>query len=330
MGEKMIAGLTPPDEVRKNYKINKFNRWMNSNEKFVHTAQRRYAKDFFECASNIGKNKVFSRNASVYTMGSCFARNIERALRGANINVLSDRLNIDPGIYTANRDPSAAMNKFNIPSMKNEFLRAFGMMEVNDDPFIALDNDLYFDTSTAGLNLLPLETLRDVQGKIVDYAKLIEDADLFIITLGLVEMFVDNYTGCVLNTSPHPLTMRKYPDRFYHYRPGYEYLKKELDELLDLLAEKNKNLEIVVTVSPVPLQSTMTNEDVVVSNTYSKSLLRVLANSAVTERENVSYFPSYEMVMNSPRALTWQEDCIHVESAIVEQITKKFITDWFE
>lgn len=328
--EEGNIGLTPADQVRKNYKINQYNRWESSSPTHVHTAQNRFNLDFFECGSNIGREKVFTRSAKVFTMGSCFARNIEIALRENDINVLSGRLSIDPELYASPRSPSAAANRFNIPSMKNDFLRAFGIVELNDDPFIELDNQLFFDTSTAGLRFATIQELRDVQKKIAIFTKNIVDADLFVITLGLVEMFIDNETGCVLNTSPHPLCMRKYPGRFDHYRPNYEYLKHELDLLLELVLEQNPNLQVVITVSPVPLKSTMTSDDVVVSNSYSKSLLRVLAQAASDERECVSYFPSYEMVMNSPRPLTWEQDCIHVRGDIVGRVTKKFIQDWFE
>lgn len=323
-------GLTPAEEVRKNYKLNQYNRWQSTNPEHVHTAQSRFNADFFECGSNIGRKKLFKRSAKVFTMGSCFARNIEKALRENEIHVLSDRLSINSELYASARSPSAAANRFNIPSMKNDFLRAFGLAELNDDPFIELDNQQFFDTSTAGLRFAKIEELREVQRNIANFSRSIVDADVFVVTLGLVEMFVDNRTGCVLNTSPHPLCMRKYPGRFDHYRPNYEYLKRELDSLLDLVLERNPGLEIVMTVSPVPLQSTMTSDDVVVSNSYSKSLLRVLAQAASDERECVSYFPSYEMVMNSPRPLTWEEDCIHVRGDIVDRVTKRFIQDWFE
>ncbi|MCU7795572.1 MAG: GSCFA domain-containing protein [Candidatus Thiodiazotropha sp. (ex Myrtea spinifera)] len=322
-------GLTPAEDVRKNYKNNKYNRWFSTNESHTCTAERRYQADFFECASNINKDKYFSLKSKVFTMGSCFARNIEKALREHKIDVLSDRLSIDPELYVAPRSPSAAMNKFNIPSMKNEFMRAFGKHELNDDPFIYLNDGSYFDTSTAGLKISPIDPLRKVQKEIAEYNKCIIDADVFIVTLGLVEMFVDNVTGCVLNTSPHPLVMRKYPGRFDHYRPNYEHLKKLFDEMLDLIFTNNENLEVVVTVSPVPLQSTMTSDDVVVTNTYSKSLLRVLAQSSAIERQNVSYFPSYEMVVNSPRESTWEDDCIHVKSDTVSKITNLFVNEWF-
>ncbi|MDB2380670.1 GSCFA domain-containing protein [Luminiphilus sp.] len=262
-------------------------------------------------------------------MGSCFARYIEIALRENKISVLSDKLSIDPSLYTGPRSASAALNKFNIPSMKNEFLKSLGHLEINGDPFIKVRDDQYFDTSTAGLILAPYEVLLSLQHQIAEFNKQILEADLFVCTLGLVEMFVDNETGCVLNTSPHPLCMKKYRGRFDHFRPDYGYLRTELADMLDLLAEVNPSLEVVVTVSPVPLQSTMTSDDVVVSNTLSKSLLRVVAQEASEERDNVSYFPSFEMVMNSPRGLTWEDDCIHVRSEVVKLVTSSFIENWF-
>lgn len=321
--------LTPMSKVRENYKFNQHNKWCTNNESDKGTAQARYGDDFFYVGSNLNGEVRFPASARIFTMGSCFARNIEEVLHKRGLNVLTDRFQIDPDCYTLSRRPSAVLNKFNIPSMLFEFERAFGGQPIDDLSFVKVKENEFFDTSTAGLKFLPIETLREIRDQAIEVNRTILEADIFIVTLGLVEMFIDSETGRVLNTSPHPLIMRKYPERFAHARPGYRFLSERLYRLIALLKSLNPSLDIVITVSPVPLQSTMLHEDVVASNTYSKSLLRVLAQEAVEKFANVHYYPSYEMVMNSPRAVTWESDQIHVQAPLVEKITNAFVEKWF-
>jgi hypothetical protein len=50
-------------------------------------------------------------------------------------------------------------------------------------------------------------------------------------------------------------------------------------------------------VSPVPLIATYVDRHVLVSNCYSKAALRVAAEEVAAARPDISYFPSYEIVM---------------------------------
>jgi tetratricopeptide (TPR) repeat protein len=74
---------------------------------------------------------------------------------------------------------------------------------------------------------------------------------------------------------------------------------------------------IILTVSPVPLGATFTGSDVAVANCYSKSVLRAAAEAAVAEFDHIEYFPSYESVTLSERALAFAEDQIHVTGPLV-------------
>jgi hypothetical protein len=51
--------------------------------------------------------------------------------------------------------------------------------------------------------------------------------------------------------------------------------------------------------------NTFSTMDIVVANTWAKSLLRAVAQEWAAAHENVDYFPSYEIVQNSDRAAVW-------------------------
>src|SRR5205814_997770 len=57
--------------------------------------------------------------------------------------------------------------------------------------------------------------------------------------------------------------------------------------------------KVLLTVSPVPLQTTFTGQDAVVANNYSKSVLRVCAQNLFMKYSNVDYFPSYEIALSA-------------------------------
>jgi hypothetical protein len=58
-------------------------------------------------------------------------------------------------------------------------------------------------------------------------------------------------------------------------------------------------MRFLLTVSPVPLTATASGEHVLSATTYSKSVLRAVAGQLFSERENVDYFPSYEIITGS-------------------------------
>jgi len=61
-------------------------------------------------------------------------------------------------------------------------------------------------------------------------------------------------------------------------------------------------VRVILTVSPVPLIATAEDKHVLVSNTYSKSALRVVADEVSRARDDVAYFPSYEIITGPPTA----------------------------
>jgi len=77
-------------------------------------------------------------------------------------------------------------------------------------------------------------------------------------------------------------------------------IERNLEEFIDLLKVVNKSAKIILTVSPVPLVATGFKDHVLVSNCYSKSLLRVAAGNISAKYSNVDYFPSFEIVNTIP------------------------------
>jgi len=62
------------------------------------------------------------------------------------------------------------------------------------------------------------------------------------------------------------------------------------------MAKVNPSLKVILTVSPVPLVATNTENNVLVASSYSKSVLRAVCGEIDARYSHVQYFPSFEIV----------------------------------
>lgn len=76
-------------------------------------------------------------------------------------------------------------------------------------------------------------------------------------------------------------------------------VKAALKKTFTMMRRANRDIRFLLTVSPVPLTATKSDRHVVVATMASKSILRAVADQMATERDDVDYFPSYEII-NSP------------------------------
>jgi hypothetical protein len=81
----------------------------------------------------------------------------------------------------------------------------------------------------------------------------------------------------------------------------------DLTSVLALARGINSRLRMVLTVSPVPLTATATGRHALVATTHSKSVLRAAAGQLADERDDVDYFPSYEIISGFPYRAAFYE-----------------------
>ncbi|QPK90935.1 GSCFA domain-containing protein (plasmid) [Bacillus velezensis] len=271
---------------------------------------------------------------SVFTIGSCFARNVESALLETGMKVTSneDQLGVvgDSLGFTPN-----FFNKYSIHSIYNDLKWAFERDTYpGDDIIYPMHKDGLYADMQLGMSKLEFEMddIRDFRTRYLDVMARAKDADVVIITLGYVETWYDNKLGLYLNTSPPQPLIKADPDRFEFRVLSYNDI---LDALHDvhalLLKHRTKPLKMLVTVSPVPLLSTFRDVDVLVANTYSKSVQRAAIDEFIRDAEGVDYFPSYEFVILSNPELAWSRgDYRHVSPDLVARIMSNVVTQYVE
>ena len=97
--------------------------------------------------------------------------------------------------------------------------------------------------------------------------------------------------------------------------------------LWDRLKSANSGARMVLTVSPVPLTATATNNHVLPAAVYSKSVLRGVAGEMAEDFEGISYFPSYEIIASHPsRGMFFNPDQRTVNQFGVDYVMTHFFS----
>ena len=209
-------------------------------------------------------------------------------------------------------------------------LWAFENLNRNGEYFIETGKDVFIDMHT-NPTLIPtdFETTLKKRNKLKNIFLKIKDCQMLTITLGLIETWYDTKNKVYLNMTPGPRILKRYPDRFELHILDYNENLSVLEKIYSLLQKHNPKLNIIVTVSPIPLQTTFTNYDIIVANTTSKSTLRAAATDWADKHENVHYFPSYELALLSNQHKVWIEDRRHLKGAMTQYIMEIFKKYYF-
>jgi hypothetical protein len=271
------------------------------------------------------------REDKVFAIGSCFARGVEVALIDHKMDVLSKTAEFDSFPAMNGELELGFTNKYNTFSIYNELRWALDpAAKFPRESLVDLGNDVFYDPHTnPALQLAGLEETIHRREIMQIVTRRISQCRVVIITLGLIEVWRDTMANVFINQLI-PGMHSSYPDRYELHLTNFVENLSNLEQIHGLLGQfGHQDVQIVVTVSPVPLQATFSGEDVVIANTYSKSLLRAVAQEWAAAHKNVHYFPSYEIVQNSDRRLTWEEDMRHVKGDVVRHIMGLFLRNYF-
>jgi tetratricopeptide (TPR) repeat protein len=260
---------------------------------------------------------------SVFTIGSCFARNVEGVLESLGFDVPMRHLTIVKGTFEDAESNPNIFNNYAVPSILNELEWAVNP-ETPFDPstcLLELTNNGYCDLHlTRLLKPVPLEEALARRARIKDGMSKVTSCRVIVITLGLVEAWWDTVAHRYLNIAPPKQAAKRFPGRFELHVLGYREILRNLEQIIALLRKfGRRDHRVILTISPVPLGLTFTDQDVMVANAYSKSVLRAAAQEIWTKYDHVDYFPSFESVTLSDRSLAWQDDLRHVTPGLITQ-----------
>ncbi|MHA7066685.1 GSCFA domain-containing protein [Azospirillum argentinense] len=238
---------------------------------------------------------------AVATAGSCFAQHIARFLSRQGFNYMITETT--PQNQDAEAEGFAMFtarygNIYTVRQLLQLFTRAYGLVIPNENTWKVNDCS-WVDPfrprirKTGWPSVAELEKDRKIHLSCV--REMFESCDVFIFTLGLTECWTGAVDGMAYPLAPgaiYDCDDTKY--KFTNMRTGEMVV--DLIEFIDKLRIVNPGVRIILTVSPVPLIATAEDRHVLVSNTYSKAALRVVAEEVSSMRPNVAYFPSYEII----------------------------------
>ncbi|MES2497198.1 MAG: GSCFA domain-containing protein [Pseudomonadota bacterium] len=270
----------------------------------------------------------------IATAGSCFAQHIARRLQqlgnyyfvtetGAGLGD-DERMARQYGLFSARYG-----NIYTTAQLWQLYQRAYGEFAPQDiawrnrqgrwiDPFRQTVEPDGFDSIEA--------LVADRQTHFCAVRQLFEDCDILVFTLGLTEGWRSRSDGAVYPLAPG-VAGGDY-DQTLHEFVNFTLAETEanLTAFLDAVKARNPKLKVLLTVSPVPLAATCEDRSVLVSTTYSKSVLRVAAENAMRRFDWIDYFPSYEIITGSPiRGNYYEDDDREVNPLGVAHVMRLFV-----
>lgn len=280
------------------------------------------------------KRLAMRSGEKVFTIGSCFARNVEGFL-APRFEVPSrvEKSDVPADIAAMHEGLTADLtlwHRYNVFSIRNSL--AWALEPEHPDAQHRLQQvepgrsvDPYAGCRTV-LNTSDAERVRRwIDATIAT----VRDCRIVIITLGLSEMWCDHATGRVLNAAPPQEMWAAFPARFQFRVATSGETLQQLNAIHTLLSRHCvEDFQIVVTVSPIPLLATFRETDIVVANAASKAILRAAVDQWSNEHGNIHYFPSYEMILNSSSKGMWLDDFRHCTIDAIKRVMEVFLTDF--
>lgn len=144
----------------------------------------------------------------------------------------------------------------------------------------------------------------------------LKSADVLIITSGSAIVYEYQKTTKIV-TNCHKLPQREFRKFMLHT----DLITSAFNVLLEKLNAFNDQLQIILTISPVRHV-----RDTLVTNSLSKALLKTTSNEIVQKYNNVSYFPSFEIMIDDLRDYRfYKPDMLHPNETAEEYIWNKFV-----
>lgn len=273
------------------------------------------------------------RGAKVYTVGSCFARNIEEHLDLLGCDVPTLRFEA-PKSQADDLRTNSILNKYTPGTIHSDFAWADGILR-SERPYCDADADSFcFDQGDGtvidlqlGGSPVALDEFYNRRRRIYDLICNAFDADLLVITLGLTEGWRKGDVDLV--SPPMTRAMRKEIDKFEFIQYDYASVYELISDSIGIVRSRNPDIKVLITTSPVPLGRTFSGVDVLVANMTSKSTLRSVAMAVARNLRHVDYFPSFEIVWSLPEEQAFEEDRRHVRDEVVGAIVSNLVGSYF-
>lgn len=270
---------------------------------------------------------------AIATAGSCFAQHVAKYLRGNGYSIMD----VEPPPPTL---PAEIAKKFGYRVYSARFGNIYTVRQLlqlardAESGFVSEDDvwtrgDRFYDALRPNVEPDGFESLEETlalrRDHLAKVLKMFKEMNVFIFTLGLTEAWIDRRGGRVFPTAPGTIAGEYDPEIHAFKNFTYGEIHDDFEAFLALLRGWNPRVRIILTVSPVPLTATASDDHVLVATTYSKSVLRAVAGHLAASHDHIDYFPSYEMVASPfSKGFFYDANLRTVNPAGVAQVMRVF------
>ena len=279
---------------------------------------------------------TLSRADRIATAGSCFAQHIGNNLarRGASY------MDMEPAPIDFADEAEARRWGFGVFSCRygnvytsRQLIQLFHEAHGNRRPLDPVweRNGRFFDALRPGIDPVGQASAKEVialrERHLAAVRKMFAELDLFVFTMGLTEGWEHREDGTMYPMAPGTVAGEYDPQKHVFRNLRYGEVMADMTEFWSALRAVNPSARMLLTVSPVPLAATATDNHVMVATSYSKSVLRAVAGDLVAELDGVSYFPSYEIISSHPaRGMYFDPDLRNVSQYGVDYVMSHFFS----
>ncbi len=174
-----------------------------------------------------------------------------------------------------------------------------------------------------------IELQSDREKHLASVRRMFESVDVFVFTMGLTELWRDRRDGAVFPFCPGVAggTFDAAAHEFCNLNFAQNF--SNLKTFVEFVRAVNPKIKIILTVSPVPIGATIEPQHVVRATTYTKSVLRVVAEEISRAYPFVDYFAGYEMVSQAFTGIdSFVEDRRHLTSEAIERVVDTFCSHY--
>ena len=238
------------------------------------------------------------------TFGSCFAQHLAAALAGNGFNWRDYE---SPPKLTAQETMreynygvfSARTGNIYTTSLLLQWIR-WALEEEKPPSEIWIAEGRYYDPFRPSIEpggfASQDELLASRAAAISAFRKCLERSRYFVFTMGLTERWSNAELGYEYPVCPGAAAGAFDPKRHVFDNMPYREVYKAMHECLVAIRSVNRQIRVLLTVSPVPLVASNSGQHVLSASTYSKSVLRAVAGELSDRIGWVDYFPSFEIV----------------------------------
>jgi len=281
----------------------------------------------------IVKSLKINTQEKISTMGSCFAQHLARKIANTGFNYFvpenAPNHMTDEQAFASNYGVFSARygNVYTVRQALQLFERAFNLKKFEEN--IWSKDGYVVDAFRPQIQPTGFSTidslLEDREKHLESVRKIFTESDWLIFTLGLTEAWRSKTDGAIYPVAPGVSGGSFDPSIHEFINFSILDVLSDLRNLIDQIRSLNKNLKILLTVSPVPLIATYENRHILTSTVASKSILRVAADMMEREFQDVIYFPSYEIITSQASSgRYYADDLREVKQVGVDHVMRMF------